>query len=807
MQVPESWLRSFCNPKLGIAEIAERLTMAGLEVEELQPAAPPFSGVVVARVLEAVQHPDADRLRVCTVDAGGAQPLQIVCGAPNAAAGMLVPCAQVGAVLPPPQAGGEPFRIGAARMRGVDSQGMLCSARELGLSADHSGLLALDPSLPVGRDLREALQLDEQVLGIKLTPNLGHCMSVYGVARELSAITGAALCSPRFEPAPVGLDETLPVSVLAPDLCGRFSGRVIRGVDARAPTPAWLRQRLERAGQRSISALVDISNYVMLELGRPTHVFDLDRIDGGLEVRWGRAGESLQLLNGQTIEVDDKVGVIAAGKGIESLAGIMGGDATAVSLDTRNVYVEAAFWWPQAIRGRARRYNFSTDAGARFERGVDPATTVEHLEYITGLVLQICGGQAGPIDDRRIAEPERKPVRMRVARCERIVGTPIGADAMQRIFQRLGLPAQREGQGTPGEAFVVTPPSYRFDLEIEEDLVEEVARIHGYAAIPVRPPQAAARMLPEPEGLRSQHALRLALVERGYQETIQFSFAEADWETDLAGNTQPIVLRNPISAQAGVMRSNLLGGLLQTLRANLSHRARRVRIFELGRVFLRAPEREDLQPRGVEQPMRIGGLAWGPVWPTSWAAPERAVDFYDVKSDVQQLCAGCGQLRFEPVSHPALHPGRAASVLLDGRAVGVLGELHPRWVHKYGLPQAPVVFELDAQALQRQALPQPRALPRTPQVQRDLAFVLDATLPAARVLDLVRALPARDARCATLVDVVIFDVFKLPDSSARSLALRLSLQADETLTDAQADAACAAVVEAMQRDFDARLRS
>ncbi len=806
MQVPESWLRSFCNPNLGIEELAEGLTMAGLEVEELRAAAPDFRGVVVARVLEVTPHPDADRLRVCRVDAGGEAPLQIVCGAPNVAAGMKVPCAVIGAELPPAEAGGKAFRIGAARMRGVDSQGMLCSARELGLSTDHSGLLALDEQLVVGQDVREALRLDERVLEIKLTPNLGHCMSVYGVARELSAITGAELVQPRFEPVVPTLQDRLPVRVLADDLCGRFSGRVIRGVDARAPTPAWLRQRLERAGQRSISALVDISNYVMLELGRPTHVFDLDRIDGGLEVRWGRAGESLELLNGQTVQVDERVGVIAAGKGIESLAGIMGGEATAVSLDTRNVYVEAAFWWPQSIRGRARRYNFSTDAGARFERGVDPGTTVEHLEYITRLILDVCGGQAGPVDDQRLRLPERKPVAMRVARCERIIGTPVGAERMAQIFQRLGLRALREGQGA-GERFVVTPPSHRFDLEIEEDLVEEVARIHGYANIPVRAPLARMSMLPEPEGRRSQHALRLALVERGYQETIQFSFAEPEWESDLAGNPNPIALRNPISAQAGVMRSSLLGGLLQTLRANLNQRARRARLFEVGRVFLRAPGRDDLQPAGVEQPTRVGGLAYGPVMPTGWAAPERPVDFYDVKADVQQLCAGCGELRFEPVDHPALHPGRAAAVLIDGQRAGVLGELHPRWVQKYALPHAPILFELDAATLQTQQIAQPHALPRTPTVLRDLAFVLEASVPAAKVLELARELRGGDARCAILADAVIFDVFPLPDTSTRSLALRLSLQAEETLTDAQADAACAAVVEAMQRAFDARLRA
>ena len=807
MLVPESWLRSFCDPSLGIARIADELTMAGLEVEDMHAAAPAFSKVVVARVLQVHKHPDADRLRVCRVDTGGPEPLQIVCGAPNAREGIVVPCAVVGAELPAAEPGQPPLRIGAARMRGVDSQGMLCSARELGLSVDHSGLLELDQALPTGLDLRQALELDEQVLDIKLTPNLGHCMSIHGVAREVAAITGTPLRQPRFEPVAAAIDQMLPVRVLAPELCGRFSGRVIRGVDARAPTPAWLRRRLERAGQRSISALVDISNYVMLELGRPSHVFDLDRIDGGLEVRWGRPGESLRLLNGQTVQLDSTVGVIAADNGVESLAGIMGGEATAVSLDTRHVYVEAAFWWPQAIRGRARRYNFSTDAGARFERGVDPSTTVEHLHYLTRLIVDICGGQPGPVDDHSLRLPQRPAVRMRVARCERIVGCDIGAERMAEIFARLGLPATREAQGTPQEAFVVTPPSYRFDLDIEEDLVEEVARIHGYAHIPVRPPRLQARVLPEPEGRRDQHALRRLLVERGYQETIQFSFAQADWESDLAGNERPIALRNPISAEAAVMRSSLVGGLLQTLRSNLSHKARRVRIFELGRVFLRAPQRQDLSPRGVEQPMRIAALAYGPVWPTGWAAAERAVDFYDVKADLQQLCAGCGRLQWEAAEHPALHPGRAARVLLDGQDIGFVGELHPRWVQRYDLPQAPLVFEVDAAALQRQQLPQPRPLPRTPQVSRDLAFVLPRAVPAGEVLDRVRALRDTEPRCSTLADLVIFDVFALPDGVHRSLGLRLTLQAEETLTDAQADAACAAVVEAMQRDFDARLRA
>lgn len=811
MQVPESWLRQFCCPDLSSEQIADCLTMAGLEVEEMHTAAPAFHGVVVGEVLKVEPHPNADRLRVCQVTVGEGVPLQIVCGAPNVAVGMKVPCARIGAVLPPASDDAQPMRISAATMRGVDSQGMLCSAKELGLSSDHAGLLALPSEMTIGTDLRQALDLDDCIFTIKLTPNLGHCLSVFGVARELAAITGAPLIPPQFAAVPPTIDDTLRVDIAAADLCGRFSGRVIRGVNARAPTPDWLRQRLERAGQRSISALVDISNYVMLELGRPSHVFDLDKIDGRrLDVRWGRAGESLELLNGQTIEVDESVGVIATNRGIESLAGIMGGESTAVTLDTRNVYVEAAFWWPDAIRGRARRYNFSTDAAARFERGVDYASTVQHAERITQLILDICGGQAGPMGDQELALPERKPVRMRMSRCEKIIGMPIGADNAAAIFVRLGLPFRRESEGQE-VTFIVEPPSYRFDLEIEEDLIEEVARIHGYARIPTAPPLAPIRILPAPEEWRRLHQLRLALSNRSYQEIIAFSFAEPEWEADLAGNTEPIKLLNPIAAHASMMRSTLIGSLLQTLRLNLSHKARRVRIFELGRVFLRSQRQADeAQPGGLDQPMRIGGLAYGPVWPTSWAQPERQVDFFDVKGDVEQLSTGCGNLSFEPVNHPALHPGRSASVLLDGKSIGVLGELHPRWVLKYGLPLSPIIFELDATTLQRQAMPSLQPIPRTPAAQRDLAFVLDSAIPAARFLQVVETTRATDPRCGIIVKSVIFDIFhpREQDSTPnKSVALRLTLQADETLTDAQADAACAGVIEAMQAELGARLRT
>ncbi len=585
MQFPESWLRTFVDPQLTTDELSHALTMAGLEVEDLRPAAPPTSKIVVGQVLEVVKHPDADKLNVCQVNAGTGATLNIVCGAPNVAPGIKVPVALVGAQLPPAEEGGAPFEIKLSKLRGVESQGMLCSARELKLSEDHSGLLILPEDTPIGQDIRETLNLDDTIFEIKLTPNKADCLSVFGVARETSAITGAPLRPLEIKPVEVKLDETLPVRISAPDLCGRFSGRVIRGVNARAKSPQWMVERLERSGQRSISALVDISNYVMLELGRPSHVFDLDKIHGGMDVRWARKGETLKLLNGNTVELDETVGVIADEQHIESLAGIMGGDSTAVTLDTTNIYLEAAFWWPDSIRGRSRKYNFSTDAGHRFERGVDYATTVEHIERITQLILDICGGEAGPVDDQVVNVPQREPVKMRVSRANRIIGIAISADEIAQIFTRLGLAFERDG-----DTFSVMPPSYRFDIEIEEDLIEEVARIYGFEKIPARPPVAKSEMRATNETRRSIHAIRYALAARDYAETVNFSFVDAEWEQDFAGNDKPVRLLNPIASQLSVMRTTLIGSLIHVLRTNLNRRAAdRVRVFEAGRVFLHDP--------------------------------------------------------------------------------------------------------------------------------------------------------------------------------------------------------------------------
>ncbi|MCM2251615.1 MAG: phenylalanine--tRNA ligase subunit beta [Ramlibacter sp.] len=804
MQFPESWLREFCNPPLSTQQLAETLTMGGLEVEELRPVAPPFTRVVVGEIKQAQQHPNADRLRVCQVDVGQGDLLNIVCGAPNARAGIKVPCALVGAQLPAGE-DGKPLQIQLGKLRGVESQGMLCSARELQLADDHGGLLELDAAAVPGADVREVLQLDDTLFTLKLTPNLAHALSVFGVARELSALTGSPLKQPEFAPVQPVHDAKLKIKVLAPDLCGRFSGRIVRKVDTRAKTPQWMVDRLARCGQRSVTALVDISNYVMFEFGRPSHIFDYDKIHGALEVRWGRPGESLKLLNGSTVTVDEAVGVIAADKQVESLAGIMGGDWTAVSDDTRNVYVEAAFWWPQAIQGRSRRYNFSTDAGHRFERGVDPSTTVEHIERITRLVLEICGGEAGPMDDVVLELPKREPVRLRVARAAKVIGMPITQQQCSDALSRLGLPVSAE-EGV----LTVEPPPYRFDLTIEEDLIEEVVRIIGYGRLPTTPPLAPITAKLPPEASRSRFAVRRVLAALGYQETINFSFVEEGWERELAGNPDPIRLLNPIASQMGVMRSSLLGSLLQALKFNLDRKAERVRVFELGRVFLRdgSVATTDTTVKGIHQPMRVAGLAYGDADGLQWARKGGAVDFFDAKGDVEALLSP-RKARFEPASHPAMHPGRCASVWLDGREVGVVGELHPRWRQQWELAHSPVLFELDLDAVLARQVAAFEPVPKFQPVQRDIAVIVADSVTHGALMEAIHSADSG----GLLRDAWLFDVYK-PKQAApalgaheKSFAVRLTLASGEaTLTDEQIDSAVKAVVDRIAGRLGGRLR-
>lgn len=803
MLFSEEWLRHCVNPSLTTDELAESMTMAGLEVEEVAPVAPPFTGIVTAKVLECVDHENSDHLHVCKVDAGTGEILQIVCGAPNVKAGVKVPCALIGAVLP------GNFKIKKAKMRGVESFGMLCSARELGINEDHTGLWILPEDAPVGVDIREYAHLNDCRFEIKLTPNRGDALSIVGVARDVHAVTGAELTLPAMPEVPATCECTKTVRIEAPELCGRFTGRVVCGLNAKAPTPQWMKDRLERSGQRSISALVDISNYVMLELGRPSHFFDLDKLTGDVVVRWAKQGETLELLNGDKPVLDGYYGVVADDNGAQAIAGIMGGEATAISDDTVNLFIEAAFWYPEKIQGRARKLNFSTDASHRFERGVDFGSNIEHMQYITKLVLEICGTpdtKVGPVVDQCVNLPEQKLVRMRPGRCNKIVGINIPQEFMAQAFTRLGFEFTRDG-----EDFIVKSPTYRFDIEIEEDLIEEVARLYGYEKLPDRPPVAPAAMRSRLEGHRTAHELRLALAERGYQELINFSFVEEAWEKDFAGNDAPIRLLNPIASQLSVMRTQLIAGLVDILRFNLNRKADNVRLFELGRVFYpdASVEDTDLSVKGVRQPSHIAALAYGDAGEDSWSMAKRNVDFYDVKGDVERLIWPL-QARFVPVSHPALHPGRSAEVLIDGKAVGFIGEIHPKLCQTYALPKAPVVFELDVASVLTHAVPSASAVSKFQPIHRDISVTAPNNVTCQALFDAVENLRRNTRTGEVIEEFRLFDLYRPANDPAaeKSLAFRLTLvsRTDEALTEAQCDAAVSAVVEVLA-ELGAHLRA
>ena len=803
MKFSEQWLRHYVNPDWTSHELADALTMAGLEVESIEPIAPPFSQVVVASIERVEAHPNADRLRVCYVDVGAGDLAQIVCGAPNATVGIKVPCALPGATLP----GG--LQIKPVSMRGVQSSGMLCSAKELGLSQDHEGLMLLDDALPSGQDLRAALRLDDQQFLLKLTPNRPDCLGVRGIARELAALSGAALLPAPEVYIQAELSDRLPVRIEAPDLCGRFCGRVIRGVNARAKTPVWMKERLERAGQRSISALVDISNYVMLELSRPTHVFDLDKIQGALTVRWARRGEHLKLLNGNTIELDETVGVIADEKAIESLAGIMGGDVTAVSDDTSNIYVEAAFWWPQAIAGRARRYNFSTDAGHRFERGVDAHTTASELDYLCSMILEICGGKAGPLDDQIIDMPERKPVQMRLNRARKVSGIDLSIDEISNAFKRLGM-AYQWLEYPQGPVIEVQPPSYRFDLQIEEDLIEEVVRLWGFERLPQRPPKASAVMREAAETTRSLLEIKSIIAARGYQEVINYSFVSSSMDERVSGQ-KGIKLLNPIASNLDVMRTSLVTGLIESLRFNLNRKAERVRLFECGRVFHKRPDAAEdlLEVAGIRQPVRVALLAYGSRYDDNWSDPKRVVDFFDLKGDLESLIKAesfrCRRPEAAEPFPPCLHPTQSAFLEIAGQTAGWIGVLHPALQQTLELAYAPVIAELALWALADKSMPKPQAPSKFPPVLRDLAFVVDQDLPSESLLTQLKAL---GGDC--LINLSLFDEYrgKGLKENEKSLAFRLRFQDTErTLEETEVQTLIQQMVNAVASSCKARLRS
>ncbi|HTL74976.1 MAG TPA: phenylalanine--tRNA ligase subunit beta [Casimicrobiaceae bacterium] len=783
MKFSERWLRTLVDPPIDTAALCDKLTMTGFEVEDVAPAAPAFANVVVGRITNVAPHPDAARLRVCTVDVGGERALQIVCGAQNAAVGMRAPCALEGASLP----GGQ--MIARTTMRGVESQGMLCSARELGLDDDASGLLALASDAKPGQDLRDALALDDALITLKLTPNRPDCLSIVGIAREVSAITRAPLSLPGESSVPVSSTATRGVRVEDEDACPRFAARTIEGIDAKAPTPAWMKERIERSGIRSISAVVDITNYVMLELGQPLHAYDDRRLEGDIVVRFAREGETLTLLNGEKLALEPDLLLVCDSVKPLGLAGIMGGEHSGIADDTATVYLEGAFWNPAVIQGKMRRLGFVSDAGYRFERGVDFELGPRAVERATQLILEICGGRAGPSTDAKGPLPERAPVRLRSARAARVLGVAVSPDAIADVFSRLFLPFVREG-----DDFGVTPPSYRFDIAIEEDLIEEVARIRGYDTIPDAPRAHVQAMLPSPEEHRRVAVLKRRLVLRDYQEVITFSFVAADDERALDPASRPIAVLNPIAAQRDAMRTTLLPGLLETLRTNLRRKLARVRIFEAGRTF----GRDD-----VAQPMRIGGLAFGSAAAEQWGSPLRQVDFFDVKGDVEALAAPLS-LATRASAKPWLHPGRSADVEIGGRVVGWLGELHPRLLRVFELPSAPVAFELDVEALTCLPVPKARPLSRLPSIRRDIAIVVNENITVG---DILHAL--QDVRPTQVEAIDVFDVYRgseLPNGKKSVAILVLMRDTERTLTDEDSERIVATLLATLRARFDATLR-
>ncbi|MDO8465847.1 MAG: phenylalanine--tRNA ligase subunit beta [Gallionella sp.] len=778
MKFSENWLRTWVNPALSSDELAHALTMAGLEVEGLESVAPAFNNVVVAEVLEVSKHPNADRLNVCQVNVGEGQPLTIVCGAANVAVGVKVPCARIGAVLP-----GD-FVIKQAKVRNVESFGMLCSEKELGLAEESQGLWLLPADAPVGKTLREYLELDDKLFTLKLTPNRSDCSGMTGIAREVAAMTGGALKPLDIKKQNVVFTEQLPVHVNDVPACPLYCGRLVRGVNAAAPTPVWMLRRLERSGLRGISAVVDITNYVMLEMGQPLHAFDAAQLSGGITVRRARNGEELILLNEQTVKLDEEVLVIADDARALALAGIMGGQGSGVETTTQDVFLESAFFHPDAIAGKARRFGLATDSSFRFERGVDFAATRQALERATQLLLEICGGNAGAISEVRGELPKRVAIALRRSRVKRVLGIALDNARIAALLKRLQL-----GFTANGDDFSVIPPSFRFDLSIEADLIEELARLHGYDNIPALAPQAALTILPYSELQRPLARIQQTLVSRDYQEIVSYAFVEEQTERDLCGNDKAVALQNPIASNLAVMRSSLVGGLVGALRFNLNRKQARVRLFEVGVCFAKVNNE-------YVQSQCLSGIAYGTTQPEQWGATATPVDFYDVKADVEALFAP-QQLHFVAAIHPALHPGRSAQIYCGGQAVGWIGELHPRWQQQYDMAQAAVWFEVELGALTRAAVPCMSEISKFLPARRDLAVLVGETVAVQTLLDAMR-----QAAVPYVQEIALFDVYcgKGVEQGKKSLAFRVLLQdTKKTLMDSEIEASITLLMNVMQQ--------
>lgn len=791
MKFSEQWLRSWVNPDVTRDELVARLSMAGLEVDSVSPVAGAFSGVVVGEILSAEQHPDADKLRVCRVS-NGSEEFQVVCGAPNARAGIRIPFAMVGAVL------GEDFKIKKAKLRGVESFGMLCSAAELKLSDDHDGLFELPADAPVGQDLREYLDLDDAIIEVDLTPNRGDCLSIAGLAREVGANYGTPVSRPAIEAIAARHEETRPVELLAPAACSRYIGRVVRNVDLSRPTPLWMVERLRRSDVRSIDPVVDITNYVMLELGQPLHAFDLAQVRGGIRVRMAEEGEKITLLDGQEITLRSDTLVIADHERPLAMAGVMGGEHSGIGDTTTDLFLESAFFDHIAIAGKARNYGLHTDASHRYERGVDWQLQRQAMERLTALIVQVVGGEPGPLIEALDEQHLPKPVTiaLRNDRISQMLGLEIPAADIEVYLRGLGLGVESRAAGE----WQISVPSHRFDISLEIDLIEELARLYGYDRLPVSAPTASLSLTASPETRGGLPILRRLLVARGFQEAITYSFVEPGLNKLFDPQAEPLALANPISSDMAVMRTSLWPGLSKAVLHNQNRQQARVRLFESGLRFM--PQAGGL----VQQPM-LAGIATGTRLPEGWANGSDKLDFHDMKGDVEALLGQGGALdtfRFEPGEHPALHPGQTARIMRDGQLAGWLGALHPELVDKLDLQGPVFVFELSLEAIVEGRLPQFSELSRFPEVRRDIAVLVNQAVVAGDLLDDIREQAGQ-----VLKNLRLFDVYqgKGIDPESKSLAIGLTLQhSSRTLTDEEVNAVMEKVVGSLEQRFKATLR-
>jgi len=791
MRFSEAWLREWVNPDVDTRTLADQLTMAGLEVDAVEPAAPELSGVTVGRIEAIEPHPNAEKLHLCRVSTGTGEPLQVVCGAANVAQGMKVAVATLGASLP-----GD-IKIKRAKLRGVESFGMICSAAELGLAETSEGIMPLPADAPVGEDFRAYLGLDDRCIELDLTPDRADCLSLAGVAREVGVINRSPVRGPVIAPIPARIEERFPVRLEAPEACPSYVCRVIRDVDQVADTPLWMRERLRRSGLRSINPVVDVTNYVLLELGQPMHGFDLSRLEGEIRIRMAASGERLALLNGEEIELRDDTLVIADRDKPVALAGIMGGAETGVATHTRDILLESAFFAPDAISGKARSYGLHTDSSHRFERGVDPRLQTRAVERATALLLDIVGGEPGPVVAVSSEEhlPRQAELRLRRSRIPKLLGLELADEVVEDILTRLAM------RVTPvADGWDLVPPSNRFDLLLEVDLIAEIGRIHGYSKVPVTHARSAAATKAPPETAFDLDRARQALVARGYHEVITYSFVSPELQRRIDPGRKLLTLSNPLSTDMSVMRTGLWPGLLQTARQNQARQQERVRIFETGLRFLR-------EGTELKQDMVLGGLVVGFSAPEQWGMRVRPVDFYSAKADLEALLGLTGSLsrfRFVPAEHPALHPGQTARIERGGRSMGLLGMLHPALAAELDIEGDTFLFEIALSELEQGQLPTFTQLSRYPAIRRDLAIVVDEGVTYDQVRNCVSA-----AASELLRDLVLFDVYQGTkiDSGRKSLALGLILQASsQTLTDSEAEQTISGVLTRLESELGARLR-